>query len=378
VRPHTLQVAGSLAAYSAFGGNGLWVTRLTDGRTTFVAPVRAGDRPLLTRQGVAYVDNVYKRAPADRPTVKFVPTSGLVDELARVGAPVHAGGVIRSFSMDGSRVALAVSGGQAGCDRVVFWNIPWRSVEQVSQNAGVTCAAAGASGRITRVALGGARAQWVTQQHGRQLVVAADDIGCQEWVISRLSQRPGLSLGGLAADGTTLAFALTGRTHSSVGGVTGGYRSQDLYRVTGTIRALSADGMHTAVLWSTGRIEVRNRNGTLLQAFTVPGAASLALRGNVVAATTRAGRLAVYASGKRVNSWPLPAGARHAVDLQYGLAVLTTGNGVYGLNLADGRTVELAATPSAPRAQIESAGVVYAYDSVAQFIPMSRVEAALR
>src|SRR4051794_9853331 len=81
VRPHTLQVAGSLAAYSALGGNGLWVTRLTDGRTTFVAPVRAGDRPLLTRQGVAYVDNVYKRASADRPTVKFVPTSGLTEEL---------------------------------------------------------------------------------------------------------------------------------------------------------------------------------------------------------------------------------------------------------------------------------------------------------
>ena len=379
VRRHTLQVAGSLAAYSALGGSGLWVTRLTDGRTTFVAPVREGDRPRLTRRGVAYVDNVYKHAPADRPVVKFVPTRGLFQELAQVGSPVDAGGAIRSFSLDGARVALAVSGGAAGCDRVVFWNIPWRSVEQVSQKAGVTCAASGASRRITQVALGGARAQWITRQNGRPIVVAADDIGCQEWVISRLPQKPaGLSFGGIAADGTTLAFALTGRTHSSVGIVTGKYRSRDLYGATGSIRSLSADEMHTAVLWSNGRIDVRAGNGSTLETFAAPTATSLALRGNVVVTTTRTGRLDVYSSGKRIHSWPLPAGTRHQVDLQYGVAVVTAGNGVYAVSVANGRSAQLAWTPSAPRAQIDSVGVVYTYGSIAQLIPMSRVETAMR
>jgi hypothetical protein len=378
VRPHTLQVAGSLAAYSALGGNGLWVTRLTDGRTTFVAPVRGGDRPQLTARGVAYVDNVYKHAPADRPTVKFVPTRSLFQELAQVGSPVYAGGAIRSLSMDGTRVALAVSGGAAGCDRVVFWSIPWRSVEQVSQNAGVTCSALGASRRITRVALGGARAQWITRQNGKAIVVAADDIGCQEWVVSRLSQRSGFSFGGIAADGATLAFALTGRTHSSVELVTGTYRSRDLYGAAATVRSLSAYAAHTAVLWSNGRIDVRTRSGGTLETFAAPTASALALRGNVVVTTTRTGRLDVYSSGKRVHSWPLPVGTRHAVDLQYGIAVVTAGNAVYGLNIANGHTAQLAWTPSAPGAQIGSIGVVYTYGSVARLVPMSRVEEAVR
>ena len=381
VRPHTLQVAGTLASYSALGGNGLWLTRLTDGRTTFVAPVRAGDRPLLNAHGVAYQDNVYKNASANRPIVKFVPTRALGRELARVGRPLHTGGAIRSFSMDGSRVALVVSSGATGCDRVVFWNIPWRSVEQVSQKAGVTCAASGASRQISQIALGGARAQWVTQQHGRPIVVAADDIGCQEWVISRLAQRPGFSVGAIAADGATQAFALVSRRHSSVGLVTGTYRGVGLYGLPGTIRAMSADGYRTAVL--TGRrIDVRTLHGRSLGTLAAPNATSVSFRGNTVVTTTRGGRLDVFVAGKRTHSWPLPSGTRPHVDLQFGIAVVTARNSVYALNVATGRIARLAVTPTAPRAQIGSIGVVYAYSEAARgtarLIPMSKVEEAVR
>ncbi|MFL5950137.1 MAG: hypothetical protein ACJ74M_00880 [Gaiellaceae bacterium] len=381
VRPHTLQVAGALASYSALGGNGLWVTRLTDGRTTFVAPVRAGDRPVLDAHGVAYQDNVYKNAPASRPVVKFVPARALGRELARVGRPLHTSGAIRSFSMDGSRVALVVSGGAAGCDRVVFWNIPWRSVEQVSQKAGVTCAASGASGRISEIALGGARAQWVTRQHGRPIVVAADDIGCQEWVISRPAQRPGVSLGAIAANGATHTFALVDGARSSVGLVTGGYRGIDRYGLPGAIRAMSADGYHTAVLTSS-RVDVRMLYGRSIASSAAPQATSLALRRNVVVTTTRDGRLDVFVAGTRTHTWPLPAGTQPHVDLQYGIAVVTAGNAVYAMNVATGRTAQLAVAPASPRAEIGSIGVVYAYSNAgrgtARLIPMSNVEEALR
>jgi hypothetical protein len=373
VRPHTLQVSGSLAAYSALGGNGLWITRLTDGRTTFVAPTRPGTHAILGPRGVAYVDNVYKRRPAARPIVKFVPTGALVQELSSVGRPVFAGGAIKSFSLDGARVALVVSGG-AACDRVVFWNIPWRSVEQVSQKAGVTCAASGASKRISQVALGGARAQWVTIQDGRPIVVAADDIGCQEWVISRLSANPGFRL---AADGANLAFALAGPTHSSVGALTGAYRSRDLYSLAGTINAITADGDNTAVL-SNGRVDVRTRLGRSLVALETPNATSLSMRGDTIAATTRSGRIDIYRKGSRVHSWRLPRGTAPRVDLHFGIAVVTAGNAVYAVNVATGRTARLASTPSAPRAQIETIGVVFVYGRVARLIPMSRVEAAVR
>ena len=126
---HTLQVSGSLAAYSALGGNGLWITRLTDGQPPSSRRPIPGTHAILGPRGVAYVDDVYKRQPAARPIVKFVPTSTLVQELSSVGRPVYTSSAMKSFSMDGARVALAVSGG-AACDRVVFWNIPWRSVEQ--------------------------------------------------------------------------------------------------------------------------------------------------------------------------------------------------------------------------------------------------------
>src|SRR5205085_6545199 len=104
---------------------------------------------------------------------------------------------------------LAVAGGAGRCDRVVFWNIAWRSVEQVSEKVGPTCTPYGGSGRITDIALGGARAQWLTVYRGRPMLVAADAIGCQEWVIRRLSDLGRrISVAGLGADGPTLAFAL--------------------------------------------------------------------------------------------------------------------------------------------------------------------------
>ena len=60
------------------------------------------------------------------------------------------------------------------------------------------------------------------------------------------------------------------------------------------------------------------------------------------------------------------------------VAVVTAGNGVYAVSVANGRSAQLAWTPSAPRAQIDSVGVVYTYGSIAQLIPMSRVETAMR
>src|SRR4051812_37036106 len=66
VRPSTLQVAGDLAGYEARGGHGLWVTRLSDGKTVFVAPVKSGP-PVLDSAGAFYVDNVYKMAVPGEP-----------------------------------------------------------------------------------------------------------------------------------------------------------------------------------------------------------------------------------------------------------------------------------------------------------------------
>jgi hypothetical protein len=367
VRPNTLQVAGDLAGYEAFGGRGLWVTRLSDGKTTFVAPVKSG-RPILDATGAFYVDNVYKMAPPNAPVVKFVRTHALGGELAQVGAPVHTSGAIRAFSMDGTNIALVVAG---RCDSVVFWSVPWRSVEQVSQQAGVTCAALGASRHISQIALGGSRAQWVTIQHGKPVVVAADDIGCQEWVVGRLASRSHVSL---AADGTMLAFTLRGR----ITDVLGNYRTSGLYGAA-RVHALAADSNLTAVL-SRERVTIHDARARELT-FRTGGAQSLALRGSTVVTTTAAGRLNVYRAGRLEHSWPLPSGTRQSVDLQYGIAVVTTRNGVYAIDTTNGRTALLASTPAPPQAQIEPIGVGYVYSvadrGTATLVPMAAVETAL-
>jgi hypothetical protein len=393
----TLQVAGGLAAFLVRGRPGLWVVRLSDGRATFVAPVTRGDTPRLAAAGVAYQDDVYKRRPADRPLLKFVPTHGVERELAQVVRPLHTGGPIRSISADGTRVALAVGG--ARCDRVVFWDIAWRSAEQVSEKRGPTCGTLGSSspisrnvsagaraesGRISTVVLAGARAEWVTLHRGRPMLVAADDIGCVEWVVRRLSDLPSAwSFAALAGNGPTLAYALrSGSSRSQVARVGGDYRARFLFDVRGRVRAVAADGWRTAVLIRDGTIAVRRYGGRTYRLLQAPGATAIALRGNRLVATTR-DSLDVYSvpAARLVHRWPLPRGAGK-VDVQYGTAVVTAGRSVYAIDTATGRTTRLALAPAAVQAQIEPIGVVYAYSSggrgTAVLVPMSRVEQSVR
>lgn len=379
VRVDALQVSRGLAAYRA--RNGIWVTALASGRTTMVAPVRRGDVPLLNTNGLVYQDNTLKAAPRSTTTLKFVPTRAVRGELAQTGRGFRTGGPVRALSVDGTQAAFAV-GGANGCDRVMFWSIPWRSVFQVSQKAGPTCAPGTRSGRITALALAGNRAEWITTHRGRPMLVAADGIGCQEWVIRRLSELgPRTALGALAGDGNTLVFSVENGPVTTVGRVTGPYRGRDLAGVPGAVRALSADRWQIGALTTGGTITLNSVHG-FRRHVNVPGATSFAVRGSAVVATTRQGRLAVVSlSGRRLHSWAIPAGASH-VDVQYGIAIVTAGSSVYAVDVATGRTARLAVATGLVGAQIEPVGVVYATTTarrgMIRLIPMSRVETAVR
>ena len=169
--------------------------------------------------------------------LKFVPTRAVRWELAKAGRGFRTGGPVRALSVDGTQAAFAV-GGANGCDRVMFWSISWRSVFQVSQKAGPTCAPEQPLGPHLRSRpRGGNRAEWVTAHRGRLMLVAADGIGCQERVIRRLSEaRPRMALGALAADGNTLVFSVENGPATTIGRVTGPYRGRNLASVPGTVR----------------------------------------------------------------------------------------------------------------------------------------------
>ena len=265
--------------------------------------------------------------------------------------------------------------------------MPWRFVGQISQQAGVTCDPSTGSRTISDVSLMGSRAQWLTMHRGQPMLVAADAIGCQEWVIRRLSDLSGrVSLPALASSDGLQAFAVVDRSRrsatSEIGLISAGYRGVDSFRVDTATRALAADGRRLAILGADGIVDVRTAGGQRIAAFPAPTATSLSLRQNLVAVTTSSGRLDVYSTrtGKLVRSRQLPAGAGH-VDLQYGIAVATAGRSVYAVDVSSGRVARLATAPLRATAQISSIGVVYAYSTAtrgtAKLVPMSRVEQAL-
>jgi len=381
----SLRVVGGLAAYRAVGGSGLYVTSVSDGRTTLVAPVARGDQPVLGAAGVVFHDDVMKKRPAGAPLLKFVPRVVLERELADMAKPMTTVGPIRAISVDGTRVAVVVGGG--GCDWVRIWNVAWRSAYQVSEDRGPTCDSLGASGRISSIALGGARMQWVTWVKGRAMVVAADAIGCQEWVLERLADAgTGTGLAGIAGGGGTLALALTQAGRPSVVAPVGIPR--DTYRVArgwmvgGVVTGLAAERNVLAYTTNEG-IVVRRAHGGPITTIAAAGVTSLAMSGNMVAATRGSGRLDVFSarSGRLLSSTLLPAGAGH-VDLQYGIATVTAGDTVYGIDVHTGRTVRLVVAPAPVQAQIGSIGIVYAYSlrghGIARVIGMNAVEARLR
>jgi hypothetical protein len=99
-------------------------------------------------------------------------------------------------------------------------------------------------------------------------------------------------------------------------------------------------------------------------------------------------RLAVYdaRTGARLHAWPLPAAAL-SVDVAGGLAVVSTGNGVYVVRLRDGRFALVGVKRPLDRPRIDAGGMVFQDDlykrrsarrSLLKVLPRSTLAHALR
>jgi hypothetical protein len=323
--------------------------------------------------------------------MKFVPRAAVDSAIRRASEPIGTGGVIRDFSMDGQRVAVAVADPSGICDRVLFWNIPWHYVSRLTSANEATCTPGHAAGGITEVALGGITAEWVTTYGGTSTVLAANIIACREWVIARLKPGPaGDRLGGIAADGGVLAYAI-GRGERELRGqallstvVRAGVRGRAIADGLGIPVAVSVDTKRIAVLRQDGTVDVHGKGGRLIATIETSSARSIAIRRGLLVALTAPDRLDVYevASGRLIRSVPTPAGVRPAVDLHYGVAVVTAGTRVYAIDVRSGRRALVARAPSAVRAQIEAPGIVYQFNrngrGYLRFIPFAVVSSALR
>ena len=124
-RPQTLQSSGGIAVLSA-KGQGVFAVRLSDGLFGYLGPDGGSFAPVLDQKGVVFHDGESKAALRNGTTVvEYVPRAAIMRIIARTARPLVTGGPIRSISMDGPRVAVAVGDNQGLCDRVLYWNVAW-------------------------------------------------------------------------------------------------------------------------------------------------------------------------------------------------------------------------------------------------------------
>ena len=267
-RPTRVALYGDLAVLSTAKRHAVYVLRITDGRIALIGITQPGDRPTIGPAGLLYQDDVHIARDRDArgrlldPTQRtvrllLVPLATLNHALDNVGA-VQVSDPISGFSMDGPRVAYGVTDPNGVCDRVQFWNIPWRFVSVLTQQSGASCLPAHAPGGITNVAIAGSRAIWTTTYGSVTRVLAASIIECEDWVVARPAG--GEQVTGLAGDGPLLAYTVAGsaKSHglSSVGLVPRTWGGVAIASSPDRTLALSADAGRVAALGASGVVTI--------------------------------------------------------------------------------------------------------------------------
>jgi hypothetical protein len=376
----TLDVAGGIAVLSAGLRREVYAIRLSDGQAALIGLDRAVDRPRVSRAGVLYVDDLYKRNEgAAHQTLKFLPIAAVNAAFGRVGRAVTTPGPISALAMDGPRVALAVRDATGACDSVDFWNIPWAYSSRLTDPHSKTCPAGHEKGGITSLALAGVRAEWITTYGGTSRLLTATIVACRQRVLAVAAAG---SLGHVVGHEGLLAFSSEHATNVVAGAV-----ARPLSPAT---RALAIDAGRVATLAAGGTIELREPVSAAAQypsrtpALTLAGRTStreIALQGNELA-TLAGTHLEVFdaRTGTRTHIWNAPRGAK-GLDVQYGIATFTDGRRVAAVRLSTGRTVTLVRAPGRVAAQIEAPGLAYAYSrggtGYVRFLPLAAIWARL-
>jgi hypothetical protein len=389
MQPRTLDVDRGIAVLSA-DLEGVYALRLRDGRLAMIGADRRDDTPLIGRIGVVYEDDLHRYNPDRRGWVlKVIPRTAVEAALDAAGSPTSTAGPIRAFAADGPRVAFAVGDASGRCDRIVFWHVPWHFKSQITSATEATCAPGHAQGGIEAVAIANSRIEWVTRYGASATVLAASTIACREWVVSRLRSAPGGdSFGGVAGDRAVLAFGV-GRHERELRGaaslVTVGdrWRARTIADGGGIPEAVSVDSGRIATLREDGVVDVRQSDGALVRKIRLDSPTAISLRAGRLVVLTVRDTVDVYSidTGARTGTWQAPARLRPAIDAHYGIAVVTSRNTVYAVNLANGRTIVVARAPTPVRAAIEGPGIVYVFNVAGQgharFVPTREIERAL-
>ena len=372
----SVDVARGVAVVST--SNGVYVMRLADGRFALVGVKFPGDRPRIDPAGIVFQDDLYKHRSTSHSLLKFVPFSVLTHALRPFG-PLHVPERIGAFSLDGRSVVFVKKDPAGRCDRIGVWTIPWHYSTDLMDEPPI-CPEHHAPGGISGLVLGGQFVEIVTTYGTVQTLITSTFVHCIEKVVTRATLGSG-SIPTVAADGAMLAYAVQTDGSSALVGRLLGQQPSGSAKVA-SARQLSVDRGRVAVLRADGHVVVL-QDDAVLRTLDVPGARAIALRGDELTVLTRAGTLDTYglADGMLRHRWPVPAGTAAAVDVHYGVAVVTAGRRVFAISLATGERRVLLTAPATVRAHLDDIGVVYAYDAgrrgVLGFLPFAAVEQAL-
>jgi hypothetical protein len=333
-------------------------------------------------------------------------------------------GEIEAISMDGRLVAYDVGAREnvhANCNKVVVWNVRTGAKRTVSGKH--TCEADDSStgAGVAELAVAGKRVAWIVNQGGN--TESTDDLYTSSW--SHPKERhlasaerfgdvdgalQGNWIGGLVGSGRLLA--VNRWSTDAQGGVTQGKLQRvrrGLSKIAsglGTLVAGSAESGRIAVIRQGGDVAVYSSTDGSVVSTVSPGALrDVALTKTRLLVLTQANKVQVYGvkSGKLLHSrhvkgkWSKPGrrGSEARLDAYKSVAVYSSRNKIYALNISTGKNVLLKKAPKTleplsnpqPRLEIEKPGLVYAYDTFnhksltvhghVAFVRMAKVRAAV-
>jgi hypothetical protein len=327
---------------------------------------------------------------------------------AKSAAPlIGTRGSILSIAADGSRVAIATTGINQSCDRIVVWSPPGPAF--ATFKTGVHCGGEPSGGEnLGQVALADTRVAWIEMSAGNNQYLNLETATLQNHKTREAAYAvngngaggnpDGQYLGNLYGDGSLLAYntwdvcailppgavddladpctgklpRVTREEHVSskeqIWGLVSGKRSK-LHAGSDGFRIVAVDGGRIAAQRDSGAVTIFSGSGAALKTIAVPRGKfrGTAMQGKQLV-TLRNGKLEVYDPGSGTFVKTIRVSGRSPVlrDVHGGIAVYVSGADVHSVRLSDGKDVAIHVPGSRPDAQIEGPGLFYSYNVAAK------------
>jgi len=314
----------------------------------------------------------------------FLLGAASVVSVAAASAPlsrsVIASAPVRGLAADGSLTAFAVGARAHDCRHVVLWNRAAGSAARLGRAKPCGEVTSTGSG-LVGPSLAGTRALWLSYAGGniREWALlsgtAANRTPKQIRFIARDVDGPGPVVLG-EGDSSKFGYLLPYAVDSKLYALRADGRSILYLTASARIVAVAAKGGELAAALETGPVVILEGPNRIVRTESFAGKVD-AVRITGYALVAQQGRILALRAGGAHRAWTLPPGAKLA-DAEGSLAVYVRGKEVRLLSLTTGKDILFHRAATAPLAQLEPGGLVYAVGRKITFVPAAQLAARLR